>query len=40
MALWGAFTDHSPQDYISACETALMQQKKLGEINKKWKERL
>lgn len=40
MALWGAFTDHCWDDYISACETALLQRRKLSEINKKWNVRL
>ena len=36
MALWGAFSEHTKEDYIRCCESALLQQKSLSELNKKW----
>lgn len=35
MALWWTFTDYN-KDWHNACKTALLQQKLLNELNKKW----
>lgn len=40
MAIWGAFTSHKPEDYIKACEAALVQQQHLSDLNEHWGEKL
>ncbi len=40
MALWGAFTEHSNADYVSACNAALEQREALNALNKKWSKKL
>lgn len=40
MALWGAFSQHSNADYVSACHSAVAQKKALDKLNKKWKNKL
>ncbi len=40
MALWGAFTEHSNADYISACRAALLQKEALDTVNQKWERKL
>lgn len=40
MAIWGAFTSHKQEDYIKACEAALVQQQHLSDLNEHWGEKL
>jgi class 3 adenylate cyclase len=40
MALWGAFSQHSHADYVSACDSALQQMDSLQELNTRWSKKL
>ena len=40
MALWGAFSQHSNANYVSACYSALIQKQALDKLNKKWNSKL
>jgi len=39
MALWGAFTLHEKNDYLKACDAALIQTKVIQEYSNAWREK-